>query len=241
MDLNELTTKLEGIEGGEEMAAFVKSLADDNKKKNNEAKNLRDRSKKAEADIVALTEKFTKVASFVGLEDDTEDLENALEALKQKQVQLKADGTKGQPNPELAAVTSQLNQLQRDLKKITQEKDTFAKNAEQEKNKRIELMRDSVLQKALSEGKAVKPSQLSKLLRDNIKIADDGSESFVFTADDGNELTVQEGVKSFLEANPEFVLNGSNPGAGSGANGGKTLDFDNMSQEQYKKWRETQK
>jgi hypothetical protein len=244
MTVEELLAALEQQEGGAEMIGVVKFLAGEITKKNNEAKNLRTRLKATEENVTAVNGKFSKVAEFLGLEEDAEDVEAALEALKAKQSEKKPGGDPGNPqtSQELAQLTSQLNQLQRDLKKISTEKETFAQTAAQEKAKRMELLRDSALKTALANGKAIKPDLLAKILQSNIKTLDDGSEGFVFVADDGNEVTIDEGVKSFLDTNPDFVTNGSRPGAGSGGGGvTKEPDFDNMSQADYVKWRETQK
>ncbi|MBP2629883.1 MAG: hypothetical protein H6Q70_511 [Firmicutes bacterium] len=243
MNFEELITKLEAEGGNEDLIKSLKESQGEVKKKNSENQGLRNRAKKAEEDKAKLAAKLKKLSEYSGIEtdlpDDEAELEEALEALKEAKEAAKAGGAKN-TSPEVAALTSKIKETDRALKKLQEENNTYKTLAAQEKSKRIDMMRDSVLQEALAEGKAVKPSQLSKLLKDNIKIADDGSESFVFTADDGNELTVKEGVKSFLEANPEFVMNSSNPGAGSGANG-KNIDVENMTQEQYKKWRATQK
>lgn len=241
MTLEELLALLEQQENGAEMAGVVKSLAGEITKKNNEAKNLRDRAKKAEDSISALNDRFSKLATFIGLdlEDEEVDLDEALEALKQKQAQ-DPNGGKGQPSPEIAQLTTQLNQLQREIKKLTTEKDTFATNAATERTKRIDLLRDAALQKSLASGKAIKPDLVAKILQGNIKLVEDGSDSFVFTADDGREVTVEEGVKSFLDSNPDFVINSQRPGSGSGGASGQVSDLDKMTPEEYRKWRAKQ-
>jgi len=237
MTLEELLAALEQQENGAEMVGVVKSLAGEITKKNNEAANLRKRAKTAEDSITALNDNFSKVATFIGLdlEDENTDLDTALEAYKQKQAQIQdPNGGKGQPSPEVAKLTSDLAQLQRDMKKLSTEKETFAQTAAQEKAKRIELLRDAALQKELANGKAVKPDLLAKILQSNIKLVEDGSDSFVFIADDGSEVTVQEGVKSFLDTNPDFVINSGRPGSGSGGAGGKEITLDNLSPEEYR-------
>lgn len=124
------------------------------------------------------------------------------------------------------------------MKKISDDKSTFEKAASVEKGKRQEVLRDSAIQKALVAGKAVKPDRLAKMLTGSIKISDD--DSMVFVGDDGTEVTVEEGVKSFLTDNPEFVVNSQQPGAGGGGSGGKQPDFSNMTQADYVKWRQSQ-
>jgi len=238
--LEEITKALEGLEEGTEFVAGIKSLADEIGKKNREAQNLRTRLKTAEESIESVNGKFSKVAQFIGLEDEIEDIEAALEALKNKKEEGKgAEGQDGKKSPEVAELTSQLNQLKRDLKKISDDKSTFEKVASEEKIKRQSVLRDLALQKALVAGKAVKPDRLAKVLVGNIKISDD--DTMIFISDDGTEVTIDEGVKSFLTENPEFVINAQNPGAGGGgSNGGKQPDFNSMSQADYIKWRQQQ-
>jgi len=214
MDVKQLLAALEAIENGVEMAGVVKSLADEVGKKNREAKNLRDRAKKAESRVIMLNDRFSKVAAFIGLEEGTDDLDSALEALKLKQPQA-GDG-KGQPSPAIMWLMNQISQLQRELKKLSIEREAFAHTAAHEKAMRIDVLRDLALQQALRNGKAVSPNLLAKILQNSVKQADDSSESFVFVKDNGEELTIDEGVKSFLDANPEFIASGGRPGTSSG-------------------------
>lgn len=233
--LEEIIKAVEGLDDGAEFVAGLQVLSGEIKKKNNEAQNLRTRLKTAEDSIAAVNGKFSKVSAFIGLEDEAEDLEAALEALKTKQ---KTPG-KGDSSPEIAELTSKLAQLTRDMKKISDDKSLFEKTAGEEKAKRHTVIRDLALRNALEAGKAVKPKNIAKMLVNNVKIGDD--DSLIFTQDDGTEVTVDEGVKSFLTENPEFVVNGQNPGGGGGGAGGKQPDFNNMSQAEYQKWRSEQK
>lgn len=232
--LEEILKALEGLDDGAEYVSGLKTLSEEIGKKNREAQNLRTRLKTAEDSIGAVNSKFSKVAQFIGLEDEVEDLEAALEALKSKK-----DTKDGKSAPEIAELTSQLNQLKRDMKKLSDDKVTFEKTANEEKAKRHTVLRDLALRNALEAGKAVKPQRLTKMLVNNVKIMDD--DSLIFVNDDGSEVTVDEGVKSFLTENPEFVVNPQNPGAGGGGGNGKQPDFNNMSQADYVKWRSEQK
>ncbi|HMM22679.1 MAG TPA: hypothetical protein PKA10_18325 [Selenomonadales bacterium] len=138
MDLQQLLATLEVMDNGAEMVRTVKSLADEIGKKNREAKNLRARAKKAEDRVAALTDKLSRVAAFIGLEE-AEDLDSALEALKQKQWQA-GDG-KGQPSSEIAWIRSQLSQLQQEMKNLSAPRELFLQVTAQEKIKRIEVFR----------------------------------------------------------------------------------------------------
>lgn len=243
MDLDAILAALGAMENGEEMATFVKSLAGDITKKNNEAKNLRTRAKTAEDNITALSDKLTKLATVIGLdlEDQELDLDTALEAYKQKLTQQDPNGGKGQPSPELAQVTGQLNQLQRDLKRLTSENEVNKQSAQQEKQLRINLMRDNVLQSELIKSKVLEPDVLMDALKGRIKhLEDEGKIEFFLPGSDGTDLTVSEGIKAYLEAHPNQVANDSRPGSGSGGAGGKEVDPNGMSPEAYRAWRAKQ-
>ena len=105
--LEEIIKAVEGLDEGAEFVAGLQVLSGEIKKKNSEAQNLRTRLKTAEDSISAVNGKFSKVAAFIGLEEEAEDLEVALEALKAKQ---KAGGGKEGGSPEIAELTSKLAQ-----------------------------------------------------------------------------------------------------------------------------------
>jgi len=69
---------------------------------------------------------------------------------------------------------------------------------------------------------AIAPDQVVALVRDRVKFVEDdekkGDPQMVFVDDKGVEITIEEGVKSFLEDNLHLVKNVG--GAGGGARGG---------------------
>ena len=88
---------------------------------------------------------------------------------------------------------------------------------------------DGELLRAASSLQAVQPSQVSSLLRNNIRLSDEGKAEVLDDAgairysDDGSPLTVSSLVNEFLTTNPHFVK-ASQGGAGSAGNvGGNTL------------------
>lgn len=96
------------------------------------------------------------------------------------------------------------------------------------KQKLEQTLIDGSLLTAASKNNAVSPEQVSALLRNNLKLADDGSvevldqSGVVRYNDKGDLLTVDELVGDFLTANPHFVR-ASGGGAGSmGMAGGST-------------------
>jgi hypothetical protein len=88
---------------------------------------------------------------------------------------------------------------------------------------------DGELLRAASALQAVQPSQVSSLLRNNIRLSDEGKAEVlddsgaIRYSDDGSPLTVSSLVNEFLTTNPHFVK-ATQGGAGSAGNvGGNTL------------------
>lgn len=213
MTLEELLKALEAAENGSEMTEVVKGLQAEITKKNNEAKNLRERLKASETDSAALKGRFEKVASHIGL--------NLEEGIELEEALAKFDeARKGSPSgdpKELVELRSDIQRMKRELEKIQKEKDKAAEIAVQERDRRIKTDRDRKLSEALSSAKAISPNKLVRLLADNVKILDD--DSMVFIGEDGEELDLKEGVTAFLKDNPEFVMNDQRAGGGSGGGG----------------------
>lgn len=188
--------KLEELDGGAEFAEAVKGELT---KKNNEAQNLRTAKK-------AIEDKVKAVYGVFDLSDSAspEDIKEALEAKI-------SEASKSPDNPEL-------KQLQKQMQKLTGELDTWKQNASQEKQKRIEAITTQSIQDALVANKAIKPGVLVNVLKNSVKVGDD--EGLVFVAADGSEVSINDGIKGWLESNPEFVLSEQRPGSGGSADGG---------------------
>lgn len=231
-DILALFKTLEG--GGEDYIAGFNSILAEGAKTAKTVTELETKLQDYEGKVGSLTDRYNKVADFVGLQDGVEDVEAALAELKKQ----KAEGDKTL-GPQITELTSQLNEMKRNLKKITDEKANSEKIAGEERAKRHSMIRDMELRNALEEGKAVKPSITARLLMNNVKVLDD--DRIIFVGDDGAEVTVSEGVKSFLSNNPEYVINSQNPGGGGGGGPMGEVDFDKMSHADYRAWREKQK
>lgn len=111
--------------------------------------------------------------------------------------------------------------LKATVEKKEMEIQTYKKRLEQ-------TLIDGSLLNAASKNNAVSPEQVSTLLRNNLKLAEDGSVEVLDSSgvvrynDKGDLLTVDELVGDFLTANPHFVR-ASAGGAGSqGMAGGST-------------------
>lgn len=114
-------------------------------------------------------------------------------------------------------VGTQLSSLSQQIKDLTAKYTESEEKAAAERTKRIQTAINSQLVSALTEGKAIKPDVFSNLLAANVIAKDD--DSLVYKNGD-KEISVADGVKSWLTENAWAVKNDSNPGAGSGAPGG---------------------
>ena len=141
-------------------------------------------------------------------------------------------------------------ELEKLMKQRISEKDTeILKYKTEIKKERID---NSVLSVA-SKHKAISPSQVVSLLKDDIKLNDDGRVEILYNNSNirynskGELLTIEERVKEFLDANPHF-RQGSLAGSGSQSSiEGKTVkpfniqDLDMSKQEDRAKYAEYRK
>ena len=233
----EILKALEGIEGGADFVAGFNALTANADKSAKSAKDLQEQLDKLKESDKALTDNYNKLFDFIGLSADTKDIDAALKEIKEKQAADKDGKGGGQGDIELANLKSQLNELKRNIKAATEKNQALEKTAAEEKSRRHTLMKNLALQKALTDNKAIEPSITAKLMSDRVKINDD--DSIIFTANDGSEVTVEEGVKSFLELHPQYLANHQLPGAGGGVGGagGRKYDYENMSPAEYQKLR----
>lgn len=197
--LEEALAALETAENGAELVDAVKTELS---KKNSEAKGLRDRVKAADVKLKKL-EKLTSAFELDGVDD--EELDEKINAIKTKQKTAKS--------PE------EVSRLEKRIKLLEEE----ATNAKVEARK---SKVDSALSKVLHDAKVVESvfGGLKDVLSTRIRFKDDGSYFFDV---DGEEKTLEDGVKGYLAANPGFVKNEQAPGSGGGtgkrAPGGKVM------------------
>jgi len=91
-----------------------------------------------------------------------------------------------------------------------------------------ETLVDGALLQAASKNNAVSPDQVVALLKNKVKLADDGSVEVLDDSgtarytDDGTPMTVNSLVSDFLTANPHFVRASSGGTGSQGAAGGST-------------------
>ena len=223
-NISDALAALEGLEGGEELVQAVQAELS---KKNNEAKNLRDRSKAADTKIAAHEATLQKLATNLGFDLEADDIDTVLEGQKKVVEDLKKELTVAKTQGDQSkqeeirkaltdaqVATEQATKLQKELDKKDKEVKDLATKYTIEKDKRITILKTQGLTQALSDSKAIKPSVIAKMLLPNIKV-DDSSDDLLYVDEKGNEMPLTEGVKAFLGTNPEFVANTQNPGAGT--------------------------
>ena len=117
-----------------------------------------------------------------------------------------------------------------ELEKLMQqriaEKDTeILKYKNEIKKERI----DNSIMAVASKNNAINPSQVVSLLKDAIKLNDDGrveildNNSNIRYNEKGNLLTIEEKVKEFLQANPHFSVSGKSGTGSQSSVEGKTV------------------
>ena len=142
-------------------------------------------------------------------EQNATKLKNVLEAVglaDGDDVVEKAKGMKATLTKQVETVTTQLADM--------------TKQADEQKAKYIASQKMAKAVEALTKGNAAAPKDMAKLLLDNIKVNDD--DSLAYTGADGKDVSVEDGVNSWLKDNAWAVKvnNNGGGGAGGGAGGG---------------------
>lgn len=204
MELKDIYTKLESIEGGAELIAGIKMEV---ARLNNEAKKHRQAS-----DDVSV--KHKSILEALGLED-SDDVAEKAKGLKATLDSFAQDGK----SP--SDVAKQLAKLNKEITEINKKYSEMEKTAQAEKTKRFDAMKTSAIIDALTKGNAASPKDMAKLLADKVVIGDDESISFV---DGENTFSVADGVNTWLAENTWAVKANPQGGGGSPAGAGTTGD-----------------
>ena len=193
MTLEEIYKMLAKVEGGADAVASIKA----------EITNLRNEAKANRID----KEGVEKMLKDIGIGTDEKGKEQA-ESIKKLMEQLTAQ------HKSPTEVVPHLTELEKAVKDLTEKYNKAEEKANAAEAKRIASVTNAELIKALTDAKAVSPSQIAKILAGNVKAKDDGSLSYLM--DDGKtEKSIKDGVAAYLKANPVFVSNGAGAGAGS--------------------------
>lgn len=185
------------IENGPEMATALKA---EFKARNDEAAGYRTKAKTEGEKVRELETRYKKIAETLELKDD-DDLDGALSDLNA----LRKSGTK----------PSDVSKFENQLKKLEAKLKESEEKAQASEAKRIQQLKINKAMAALKD--TVKPEEISKLILEKIVVTDD--EKIIFKNGD-EELPFDEGVKSWLDANPWAVRNNTPPGAGSSSGSG---------------------
>lgn len=199
---------LEALENGADLVLAIRTALN---KANNEAKSLRDRNK--------------QLSDTLGVDMSADDFEDKLTGVKSSLEAIKKTG--GKPDE----LGQKISALELQIKKLTDENATSKKLTEEAVAKRVTALRKTALVEALTKAGAVKPSELARLLEDNVKVLDNDK---VVYMDGESEIDIVQGAAKYLEANPEFKANAAKSGAGSapGSTGGAP-DLEKMSTNDY--------
>lgn len=122
---------------------------------------------------------------------------------------------------------TQVDDLRKQVKELTEKYTASEKLAAEEKEKRIQTAMKSQVLAALTDGKAVKPDVFTQVLLGNISAKDDGS---LVYKDGDKEMTIADGVAGWLKANPWAVKADVQTGAGGGGSNPpeKEYSFDDL-------------
>lgn len=158
-----------------------------------------------------------KVLSALGIADGA-DVDQAVAGIKTTLETLKASGKK--PD-EMGA---QFTQLSAEVKRLSDELKAEKDGRQAEREKRIGATKLNKALAALQAGNAINPETLSGIIVPNIIVKDDDTMAY---KDGEKEVSIEDGIKAFLAANPWAVKNTQKPGSGSNppANGGQITKY----------------
>ena len=127
---------------------------------------------------------------------------------------------------------TQMNELKKSFDELKGKYDASEKKAKEEHDKRVKEAISSKILSALTDGKAINPAEMSKILIGNVSVGD--GDKIVYK-DGDKELSVADGVAGWLKANPWAVKADVQTGAGGGTAAKKLTaytmeDLKNMTQ-----------
>lgn len=183
----ELKEVFEALKDIENGSALEKTIKDELAKANSEAAKFRTAKNTAEAKAAELESKAVELESKVG--------------------ELTAKGAGSQTAAE---------KMQKQLDALTKKYEEAENARKTEQSKRIQSDILSKTVEALAKGNAANPREIAKIITNNVKVAEDGTYSFVGA--DGTEGSIDDGAAGWLKSNPWAVKNTQTPG--SGAKGG---------------------
>ena len=156
-------------------------------------------------------------------------IKSRLEAEQRKHQRTQEDTKKKEEDAakeKLVKAAKSKAELEKLMQQRISEKDTeILKYKNEIKKERI----DNSIMAVASKNNAINPSQVVSLLKDAIKLNDDGrveildNNSNIRYNEKGNLLTIEEKVKEFLQANPHFSASGKSGTGSQSSVEGKTV------------------
>ena len=134
------------------------------------------------------------------------------------------------------ALAKQVTELASQVNEFKTKFEESEAKAKAERDKRIKISINTQLMSELTKGNAIMPETFAQVLAGSVAAKDD--DSLVFMGKDNKEISIADGVKAWLEANPNVVKNNIQPGAGSkaGAEGGAKMTVQQLSDMNIKEY-----
>jgi len=176
------------------------------------------------------TVEVTKAKEMTFTQDQLDNIIKSRLDAEQKKHQRMLDDAKKQEEDAAKEKLVKEAKSKAELEKLMQqriaEKDTeILKFKNEIKKERI----DNSIMSVASKNNAINPSQVVSLLKDTVKLNDDGrveildNNSNIRYNEKGNLLTIEEKVKEFLQANPHFSVSGKSGTGSQSSVEGKTV------------------
>lgn len=207
MDLKEVYSKLESMEGGTDLITAIKTEV---AAINAEAAKHRNAGKES----AAVTKKLGSVLTGLGLEDG-EDLEDKVATIKATLDGIAAKG--GKPDE----VLLKFGKMEKELQKLQAELKTTNEERAAERMKHLETVKRSKVVEALTKGNAAKPDQMAKILMG--EVVGDSEDALVYKLGD-KDVSIEEGAAAWLKENSWAVRVSNKPGSGAPAHSGGAPD-----------------
>ena len=203
--LEQIYDALDKIEDGQTMKAdlqdAIHKVREEAAKNRTEKNKARDEADKNLAEMNKILEKL----NLRGNEDVDASLDSMVESLKAMQ-------SAGNDPRQLGL---QMKSLQKQVKELTDKYDASEKRAKEEHDQRVRTAVRSKVMDALTQGKAVKPDAMYKILEGNITI-DENDNAFYKNGEE--EVSLEDGVAQWLKDNQWAVKTETQTGAGGGTN-----------------------
>lgn len=153
---------------------------------------------------------YVKKADFNERLAELKESKNTVQELSEKQADLlkqledfKASGVEG---------SGDIAKLQKELEKLKADYESAEKARAEAEQKRINSEINMQLVDALSKHNAHDPNTVAELIAKNVSLGEDGA--YTYNNAEGKAVSIEDGVKSFLESKPYMVRDTQKAGSG---------------------------